>query len=171
VSRLEARPRKSGLAKAIQESGRLQKTLFLLRYAESEDLRRRIGRQLNKGEDLHALRRFLVFAGEGKMRRRDPEEQEDQALCSNLLTDAVVTWNTVYYQKVFDQLAREGYPLRDEDVAHLWPTRYAHINPYGKYAIDVDGEPGGGAQAGTVTGRCDPRNARPHRRRVVRCEC
>lgn len=79
---------------AIQEYGRLQKTLFLLRYAESEDLRRRIGRQLNKGGDLHALRRFLFFADDGNMRRRDPEEQGDQALCSNLLADTVVTWNT-----------------------------------------------------------------------------
>jgi len=36
----------------------------------------------------------------------------------------------------------------DKDVAHLWPTRHAHINPYGKYGIDVDGDPGEGAQAG-----------------------
>ena len=109
----------------------------MLRYAESEDLRRRIGRQLNKGEDLHALRRFLFFAGEGKMRRRAPEEQGEQALCSNLLTDAVAC-NTVYYQKALDQLAREGYPVNYEDVAHLWPTRHARINPYGKDSIDVD---------------------------------
>lgn len=140
VSRFEAKSRKSSLARAIQEYGRLQKTLFLLRYAESEDLRKRIGRQLNKGEDLHALRGFLFFAGEGKMKKRDPDEQGEQALCLNLLTDAVITWNTVYYQKVLDELAREGYSLRDEDIAHLWPTRYAHINPYGKYTIDVDGE-------------------------------
>ncbi len=118
-----------------------------MRYAESDDLRRRIGRQLNKGEDLHALRRFLFFAGEGKMRRRDPEEQGEQALCSNLLTDAVVAWNTVYYRKVLDQLVLEGYPVRDEDVAHLWPTRHAHINPYGKYSIDVDGAPSNIADA------------------------
>ncbi len=32
------------------------------------------------------------------------------------------------------------YPLKDEDIAHLWPTRYAHINPYGRYTIDVDGD-------------------------------
>lgn len=140
VSRFEAKPRKSSLARAIQEYGRLQKTLFLLRYAESEDLRKRIGRQLNKGENLHALRSFLFFAGEGKMKKRDPEDQGDQALCLNLLTDAVITWNTVYYQKVLDELAHEGYPQRDEDIAHLWPTRYAHINPYGKYTIDVDEE-------------------------------
>lgn len=75
VSRLQAKPRKSALARAIQEYGRLQKTLFLLRFAESEDLRKRISRQLNKGEDLHALRSFLFFAGEGKVKKRESEEQ------------------------------------------------------------------------------------------------
>ena len=92
---------------------RLQKTIFLLRYAESEDLRRRIGRQLNKGEGLHALRSFLFFASEGKVRRRQLEEQGDQALCLNLLADAVILWNTVYYQKAVYELRTEGLPVRD----------------------------------------------------------
>ncbi len=50
------------------------KTLFILRYLESEELRRRIQVQLNKGEALHALRRFLVIAHEGKIRHKDEEE-------------------------------------------------------------------------------------------------
>lgn len=58
----------------------------------------------------------------------------------DLLTDAAIAWNTVYYQKILDQLTREGYLVKDEDLAHLWPTRNAHINPYGKYTIDADGE-------------------------------
>ena len=41
---------------------------------------------------------------------------------------------------VLDQLKAEGYPVDDADVAHLWPARYAHINPYGKYRFNVDEE-------------------------------
>jgi hypothetical protein len=26
------------------------------------------------------------------------------------------------------------------NVAHLWPARYANINPYGKYRFNVEGE-------------------------------
>jgi len=37
VGRLQAKPRRSVLAKAIQEYGRLQKTLLILRYAEDFD--------------------------------------------------------------------------------------------------------------------------------------
>ena len=34
---------------------------------------------------------------------------------------------------MLDQLKAEGYHVDEADVAHLWPARYAHINPYGKY--------------------------------------
>ena len=141
VGRLQAKPRKSGLTKAIQEYGRLQKTLFILRYAEDLDLRRRIGRQLNKGEELGALKDFLFFANDGNIRKHQPEEQTDQALCLSLLVDAVILWNTVHYQKALDGLRAEGYPVNDGDLAHLSPSRYAHVNPYGRYRFDLDGEP------------------------------
>ncbi len=94
------------------------KTLFILRYLESEELRRRIQVQLNKGEALHALRRFLVIAPEGKIRRKDEEQQNHQAGCLNLLTNAVVVWNTVYMQAVIEQLRREGIPVNDANVMH-----------------------------------------------------
>ena len=59
ISKLQAYPRQHVLARALQEYGRLVKTLFILRYLESQDYRRRINAQLNKGESLHALRDFL----------------------------------------------------------------------------------------------------------------
>lgn len=52
--------------------GALIKTIFLLRYIDDEALRRRIGAQLNEGEDLHALRRlrrFIFLANQGQIRR------------------------------------------------------------------------------------------------------
>ena len=39
---------------------------------------------------------------------------------------------------VVEQLKQEGYPVQDSDLAHIWPTRYAHINVYGKYHFNVE---------------------------------
>lgn len=39
-----------------------------------------------------------------------------------------------------DQLRGEGHTVRDEDVAHLSPARYEHINPYGRYSFEVEEE-------------------------------
>ena len=35
-------------------------------------------------------------------------------------------------------LRREGYPVQEEDLVHLWPTRFAHVHRYGKYEFNVE---------------------------------
>jgi len=138
IGKLHGYPRQNALARALQEYGRLVKTLFLLRYLENEQYRKRINGQLNKGEALHALRRFLFFANAGQIRRQQEEGQANQAACLNLLTNAIVTWNTVYTEAVLRQLRAEGTPCAETDVLHLSPARFEHINPYGRYRFNVD---------------------------------
>ena len=38
---------------------------------------------------------------------------------------------------MLDQLRSEGYPVREQDLVHLSPARYEHINPYGHYRFDT----------------------------------
>ena len=103
-SRLQSYRRQNALTRALQEYGRVAKTLFILRYLGSETYRRRIGVQLNKGEALHALRRFLFFAHQGQVRRAQPEDQANQTSRLNLVTNDVIAWNTVYMAAVIDRL-------------------------------------------------------------------
>jgi len=49
----------------------------------------------------------------------------NQVGCLNLLTNAVIVWNTVYMQAALDAIRREGYPVEEEDLTHLWPIRFA----------------------------------------------
>jgi Tn3 transposase DDE domain len=114
------------------------RTLHIMRwYANTED-RRRILRQLNKGEVLHDLRSALVIANKGYLRHPREEVLAHQASCLNLVTNAVIGWNTVYMTAVVEQLQQEGYPVQEGDLAHIWPTRYAHLNVYGKYHFNLD---------------------------------
>ena len=39
-----------------------------------------------------------------------------------------------------EQRKQEGYPVQEQDLAHVWPTRYRHINIYGKYHFNVEEE-------------------------------
>lgn len=75
------------------------KTIFILRYLLNQPLRRKINSQLNKRDQLHVLRSWLWFGGDGVLRRKQQEEQEVVG-CLNLLTNAVIVWNTVYMQEV-----------------------------------------------------------------------
>jgi TnpA family transposase len=140
LGRLQAGARQNTLAKALIEYGRLVRTVFLLRYLADPELRRRIHRQLNKGESLHALRWRIFFAFEGHVRRRHHHEQTEQALCLTLVANAVVVFNTLYLQDVLDALRSEGHPVTDETAAHLSPALLDHINPYGGYTFDVERE-------------------------------
>ena len=140
ISKQQSYPRQSTLTKALQEYGRLARTLFILRYLESEPFRRYINRQLNKGESLHMLRRFLFFAHEGKIRRKQEEEMNHQAGCLNLITNAVIIWNTVYMNAAIKRLKSEGYPVIDGDLRHLSPARYGHVNPYGRFIFEIEEE-------------------------------
>jgi len=138
ISKLESFAQQPGLLQVLQEYGRMIKTIFIVQYLQSEPYRRRINTQLNKGEALHALRQFLMFGNEGKLRQRHLDEQTNQASCLTLLTNIVITWNTVYMAAIFDQLRADGQCVRDADIAHLSPTRYEHINRYGKYHFNVE---------------------------------
>jgi TnpA family transposase len=88
-----SRRQQNALAAAIKKYGALRRTVFAARYLADETYRRRIGRQLNKGENLHAFKRSLAYAGEGALRRRHHEQQAEQMWCLTLATKAVVTCN------------------------------------------------------------------------------
>ena len=110
----------------------------MLRSLEDSVLRHRIRVQLNKGEKLHDLRKFLFLAREGVVSQQHEEGQGNQAACLNLLTNAVIVWNTVYMQAALDALRHEGYPIQEEDLVPLWPTRFTHVHRYGKYEFNVE---------------------------------
>ncbi len=105
-----------------------------------EELRRRVRRQLNKGESLHALRRDLFFAHQGHVRRRHLDDKVDQALCLTLVTNAVVLCTTTYLADAIAALRDEGVEVDDELAAHLTPAQHDHINFYGTYSFDIDAE-------------------------------
>jgi Tn3 transposase DDE domain len=66
IAKLHASSRQSALAKALHEYGRLIRTIYVCRHVTDVELRRRVRRQLNKGESPHALRRDLFFAHQGR---------------------------------------------------------------------------------------------------------
>ena len=138
IGKLQSFPQKNDLARALQEYGKIKKTEFILNYLMDNDFRRKIHRQLNKGEAIHSLRKFLFFANEGNIRKRFPEEQQTQANSLNLVTNAIIVWNTVYLQAAVEQLKSEGVEVTDENLKQISPTRFAHINPYGRYYFNVE---------------------------------
>lgn len=55
--------------------GRIEKTIFILDYISSEELRRKIQRGLNKGEAMNGLARAVFFGKQGKFKERTIQSQ------------------------------------------------------------------------------------------------
>ncbi|HCA5618388.1 TPA: Tn3 family transposase, partial [Klebsiella pneumoniae] len=129
--------RPSGLAQAIMEVGRVNKTLYLLNYIDDEDYRRRILTQLNRGEGRHAVARAICYGQRGEIRKRYREGQEDQLGALGLVTNAVVLWNTLYMQEALSHLRSIGEGPEDEHIARLSPLMHGHINMLGHYTFTL----------------------------------
>ena len=54
-----------------------------------------------------------------------------------MVVNVIVLWNTIYMDAAITQLRREGLPVRDDDVARLWPFVHEHINFLGRYSFAV----------------------------------
>ncbi len=138
ITRLQAGARQHPLSKALLEYGKLIRTLHNLRWFSDEAFRRRIGRQLNRGEGSHDLRHFIAFAHGEKMRHRHHEDQTMQAHCLSLVANACILSNTVYLQYAIDDENAEGRRIHHDTIAHLSPARFERINPYGEYRFDIN---------------------------------
>ena len=125
------------LAQAIAEIGRIDKTIHTLNFIDDEARRRSTLAQLNLGEGSHALARDVFHGKRGELFQRYREGQEDQLSALGLVVNMIVLWNTIYMDAVLEQLRREGYPVRDEDVARLSPFGHEHINMLGRYSFLV----------------------------------
>jgi TnpA family transposase len=143
LRKLGSYPRQNGLAVALREVGRIERTLFILQWLQDPALRRRVQVGLNKGEARNALARAVFFYRLGEMRDRGFENQSNRASGLNLVVAAIILWNTVYLERALEVLQKRGDPIREDLVPHLSPLGWEHINLTGDYPGSVSRPPSG----------------------------
>jgi len=137
VGKWSAASRQNTLAAALKEWGMLRRTIHTARYLSDPAYRRKISRQLNKGESLHALRRDLHYAQQGTITRPHLAEQ---AWCLTVLTNALVAWTTEYYSRAVLGLGSQGRSVPDKVLAHISPGHSDNVNFFGVINVDVEAE-------------------------------
>ncbi|BED11237.1 hypothetical protein VEE65_46910 (plasmid) [Escherichia coli] len=83
LRKLGSYPRQNGLAVALRELGRIERTLFILDWLQSVELRRRVHAGLNKGEARNSLARRCSSTALGN---------QDRASSSSATGPAASTW-------------------------------------------------------------------------------
>jgi len=138
LRKLSSYPRQNGLAIALRELGRIERTLFILEWLQSVDFRHRVTAGLNKGESRNALARAVFLNRLGEIRDRSYEQQRHRAGGLTLVTSAIVLWNTVYMERATDALNKENKELNADWYEYLSPLGWEHINLTGDYIWHED---------------------------------
>jgi TnpA family transposase len=137
IRALQRGSKRSLLARAIGELGRIPNTLHLLAFIDDPHYRRRILTQLNRGEGRHRLARTCFHGQRGELRQRYREGQEDQLGALGLVVNALVLWTTRYMDAALSHLRSQGLETTPEDMARLSPLADKHFNVLGRYPFTV----------------------------------
>ncbi len=132
LRKLGSYPRQNGLAVALRELGRIERTLFILDWLQSVELRRRVHAGLNKGEARNALARAVFFNRLGEIRDRSFEQQRYRA--SGLPGDG--GHRAVEHglpERAAHALRGNGHAVDDSLLQYLSPLGWEHINLTGDY--------------------------------------
>ena len=132
MRQLASHPRQNGIAAALRELGRMERTLFTLDWIEDPELRRSTGQELNKGETRNSLARAVFIHRLGEIRDRTYENQQHRASGLNLVVTAIILWNTRYLERAVAEL-RQTEDVPDHLLAHLSPLGWEHVNLTGDY--------------------------------------
>jgi len=136
LKKLAAYERQNQLDLALQEIGRIERTLFMLDWLELPELRRRCHAGLNKGEQRHALTQAICTFRQGRIAERAHEAQQYRASGLNLVVAAIVYWNSTYIADAVEHLRAQDEPVPSELLAHTSPVGWEHIAFSGDFLWD-----------------------------------
>ena len=122
--------------KAFAELGKAVKTVFLCRYLHDQALRREINDGLNVVEHRNSANDFIFFARRGEFSSNRREDQELSMLSLHLLQNCMVYINTLMVQQVLARPKWKGR-LTPRDLHALTPLFWGHVNPYGRFDLDM----------------------------------
>ncbi len=136
LRKLAAYRRQNQLDLALQELGRIERTLFMLDWLESPGLRRRCHAGLNKSEQRHSLAQVICTFKQGRIADRGAEAQQFHASGLNLVIAAIVFWNSTYIADAVAHLCAAAEPTPDAWLAHTSPLSWEHISLSGDFLWD-----------------------------------
>jgi hypothetical protein len=116
----------------------IEKTVYLMAFLTTPDLRRQVTYQLNKNESYHSLVDALFWGHKGELRLRSLEDQRNRHSCLRLVAAVVILFNAAYMQGSLSNWKAAGYEIPDERLRHIYPIAHEHIRMHGDFYFHND---------------------------------
>ena len=141
LRRLTTYSRKNKLYFAFRELGRVVRTIFLLKYLSSLELRHIIQAATNKSEAFNKFIQWVGFGGESIMTQSVRDEQRKFIKYNHLVANLLSFHTLVNMTKALQLMNQEGHSVDMEALATFSPYRTEHINRFGDYVINRNRKP------------------------------
>ena len=145
IRRLSSYERVNKTKRALWEFDNIIKSMYVLDYIDSLELRQNVYRALNRGEAYHQLRRAISYAHFGKFRVKSEIEQQVWNDCSRLIANSVIYYNAYVLSELLTQKEISKSYDEADFIKKISPVAWRHINLYGNYEfhrerslIDID---------------------------------
>lgn len=132
--------RRSLLYRGFRELGRVERTLFLLRFVSSVEVRRTIRAETTKIEAFNDFLDWVCFGGP-VVKSGDPVEQEKQLKYASLVANTIMLSNVADMTGVLASMATNNHPVTPDLVVCLSPYTREHIRRFGQYVLDMNDVP------------------------------
>ncbi len=140
LRKLGSYSRRNKLYHAAQALGSVIRTIFLLNWIGSRELRQEVTANTNKIESYNGFSKWLSFGGD-VIAENDPDEQQKRLRYNDMVASSVILQNTVDMMRILQKLAREGWQFSDEDVSFLSPYLTSNVKRFGEFNLKLNRPP------------------------------
>lgn len=132
--RLSSYSRQHPLYRALNQFGRIIKSIFLLQYIDDLELRQSIEKQLNKIESSNKFAKAVFYARNQEFYYATREEQSISEGCKRLIENAIICWNYLFLSQ---KIAQTTSPRMKEYLLEIVRSgsiiSWQHINMQGMF--------------------------------------
>lgn len=123
-------------AKALEELGKIERSLYLLGYGSDLELRRFVVRHTSHREHWNKFTRNVQAFGD-LIQEKTIADQEEVFWFLTVVQNAIILWNALSLENIIPNFQM----VSEEDLKRILPTMTGHINFIGQFDLDFDRKP------------------------------